>query len=136
MERGSDKHGPMRDEALASEVEGAVRAGRSTRAEEWRDPEPSGEDQPDVDYAPGGTLSGGTPPGMTEADVEGRSELAAYLGKEVYPANRQVLLDTAVRNGAPSAVLANIQQLPDGQEFTNVQEVWATIGGGIEDHRT
>jgi hypothetical protein len=135
QQRRSDKHGPRQDEALASEVEGMVRAGRSTRAEEWRDPEPSGEDQPEVDLAPDGTLAGGTPDGMTPADVEGRSELAAYLGREVYPANRDILLATALRNGAPSGVLARLQNLPDDREFRNVQEVWTALGGGVERHR-
>jgi Protein of unknown function (DUF2795) len=135
QQRGSDKHGPRRDEALAGEVEGLVRAGRTTRAEEWRDPEPPGEDQPDVDLAPDGTLVGGTPAGMTPADVEGRSELAAYLGKEVYPADRETLLATALRDGAPSSVLARLQNLPAGREFHNVQEVWTALGGGTEEHR-
>jgi len=72
---------------------------------------------------------------MTQTDVAGRSELAAYLGKEVYPANRQILLDTALRNGAPSGVLARLQNLSDGREFQNVQEVWAALGGGTEERR-
>jgi hypothetical protein len=133
QQRGSDKHGPRQDEALSGEVEGPVRSSKSTRAEEWREPEPSGEDQPDVDVVPDATQTGGTPPGMDEADLEGRSELAAYLGREVYPANRQVLLGTAFRNGAPSEVLARIQTLPDDErEFRNVQEVWAALGGSVE----
>jgi Protein of unknown function (DUF2795) len=136
QERGSDKHGPRRDEALASEVEGLTRSSRSTRAEEWRDPEPAGEDQPEVDIAPNRARAGGTPDGMDEADVAGRSELATYLGREVYPANRHVLLATALRNGAPSVVLAMLQHLPEGQDFQNVQEVWATLGGGTEQRRS
>jgi hypothetical protein len=40
IERSSDKHGPLRDDELKKEVEGMVRSGRPTRAEEWHDPEP------------------------------------------------------------------------------------------------
>ena len=40
IERSSDKHGPLRDDALKKEVAGMMRAGRPTRVEEWRDPEP------------------------------------------------------------------------------------------------
>src|SRR3954447_2565845 len=76
IERGSDKHGARADDALAGEVEGAMRSGHSTHAQEWKDPEPSGEDQPDVDLNPNGTLTGGTPAGVDSGDVEGRSELA------------------------------------------------------------
>src|SRR3954463_13693135 len=86
VERGSDKHSPMVDEQLKHETEGLVRGGHGTHAEEWRDPEPSGEDQPDADLAPSGTLHGGTPQGMDADDVEGRAELATFLGRDIYPA--------------------------------------------------
>jgi Protein of unknown function (DUF2795) len=135
MERGSDKHGQRQDDQLAHEVEGMMRAERSTHAEEWRDPEPAGEDQPDADLAPNGTLVGGTPPGMTEQDVEGRSQLATYLGKDIYPAAREALLERATDSNAPDAILDQLRRLPDGQEFENVNEVWVTLGGGVEEHR-
>lgn len=46
--RSSDKHGPVLDDEMKTEVEGELRAGRSTRAEPWRDPEPiEGDDAPD-----------------------------------------------------------------------------------------
>ncbi|MGW5386266.1 hypothetical protein [Nocardia sp. NPDC003963] len=44
MERGSSKHGPARDEQLAHELQGTLRGNRSSRAEEWRDPEPPADD--------------------------------------------------------------------------------------------
>jgi hypothetical protein len=47
----STKHGPALDDDLKHETEGLVRGGHSTRAAEWNDPEPSGEDQPDADRA-------------------------------------------------------------------------------------
>jgi len=46
--RTSDKHGPALDDEMKDEMEAPLRAGRSTRAEPWRDPEPvEGEDRPD-----------------------------------------------------------------------------------------
>jgi hypothetical protein len=81
VERGSDKHSPLRADQLKHETEGLVRSGHTTHAEEWKDPEPSGDDQHDADRAPDSTLHGGTPAGMTDDDVEGRAELATYLGK-------------------------------------------------------
>ena len=65
MERGSDKHSARMDDALDAEVSGLMRAGHDSRAD-WNSPEPSGEDQPDVDMVPNGTLAGGVPDGMTE----------------------------------------------------------------------
>ena len=136
MERGSDKHGFRMDDALAAETEGLQRSGRSTHAEEWKDPEPSGEDQPDSDLVPSGTLEGGVPDGMTAADVEGRSELATYLGAAVYPANRIVLQERAEDQNAPTRIVELLQSLPDGREYANVAEVWAALGGGNEQHRS
>lgn len=135
MERGSDKHGPRVDEEMAHEVEGLLRAGRSTHAEEWKDPEPAGEDQPDVDRDPGGTLVGGTPEGMTEQDVETRSELAQALGKEVYPATGGRLVEVARERAATDRVIDLLRRLPAQDSFQNVQEVWAALGGGTEQQR-
>ena len=77
MERGSNKHSARMDDALEAEVHGMMTANRETRGEQWNTAEPSGEDQPDVDLAPDGTLAGGVPDGMTEADVEQRAEIAS-----------------------------------------------------------
>jgi hypothetical protein len=135
VERGSDKHGARQDEQLAHEVEGLVRGGHSTHAQEWKDPEPSGEDQPDADLAPGATLEGGVPEGMSAADVERRSELATFLGKDVYPATREALLERAAASSAPDRVLRRLQELPADRAFENLQDVWSTIGGNVEQHR-
>ena len=134
MERGSDKHSARMDDALQGEVEGLMRTGHDNR-EDWNSPEPSGEDQPDVDLVPNGTLSGGVPEGMTEQDVEGRSELAQYLGR-LWPATREELVRVATDNEAPDRVLERLHALPLGVQFANLQEVWAaTSGGHVEGHR-
>jgi Protein of unknown function (DUF2795) len=135
VERGSDKHGARQDEQLAHEVEGLIRGGHSTHAQEWKDPEPSGEDQPDADLAPQGTLEGAVPEGMSATDVEERSELATFLGKDVYPAERQALLERATANAAPERVLRRLEQLPEDRRYENVQDIWSTLGGGVEQHR-
>ncbi len=136
MERGSDKHGPRMDEALAHEVEGLLHAGRDTHAEEWASPEPSGEDQPDVDRAPHGTLHGAVPDGMTEEDVEQRSRLATYLGKEVWPATGAQLVAVARARQAPDDVVAQLSYLHEGRSYVNMQEAWADLQGGVEQHRS
>ena len=134
MQRGSDKHGPRTDEAMGREVEGLLRAGRSPRAEEWRESEPSGEDEPDSDRVPDGTMTGGTPEGMTGDDVTGRAELAAVLGR-AYPADRAALLAAAEQNNATDALLDQLRELPEGRQFENVNDVWTALGGGSEEHR-
>lgn len=136
MDRGSDKHSPLVDEALKHETEGMVRAGRDTHAEEWKTAEPSGEDQPDADRAPDATLIGGTPDGMTPDDVEGRAEVASYLGKGIYPAVREQLIGAAMDRNAPDRVVSLIKRLPSGREFANINDVWTALGGGVEQHRS
>ena len=134
MERGSDKHSARMDDALQSETEGLVRSGHDSRAD-WNSPEPSGEDQPDVDLVPDGTLSGGVPDGMTEQDIEVRSQLAGYLGR-LWPATREELIRVATDNEAPDDVVQRLHGLPMGQSFANLQEVWSTLSGGhVEGHR-
>ncbi len=135
MERGSDKHSPRADDELAHEVQGMMKAGRSTHAEEWNDPEPSGEDQPDVDRDPAGTLQGAVPDGMTGHDVETRSALAQALGKDIYPATGRALVERARENDAPDNVVSLLNELPSDVTFGNVQEIWMTLGGGVEEHR-
>lgn len=128
MQRGSDKHGARVDEALQAEVNGLVRSGRDNRAD-WNSPEPSGEDQPDVDLVPNGTLSGAVPAGMTEDDVEHRSELASFLGR-VWPATRDELIEVARGNQAPGSVIDDLERLPQGVAFENLQEAWLALSGG------
>ena len=135
MERGSDKHSARMDDALEAEVRGMMTAGRETRGHDWNSAEPSGEDQPDVDLVPEGTLSGGTPDGMTEEDVELRSEIASFLGKECWPCDAEQLLLKAAELNAPERVLNRLRDLPTGRTFENMQDVWSALHGGVEAQR-
>lgn len=135
MERGSNKHGARMDDALEGEVRAMMTAGRETRANEWNSAEPSGEDQPDVDLVPDGTLAGGVPEGMTQLDVEARSELASYLGKECWPGTGEALLAKAADLGAPDSVLSRLKSLPVDTEFATLQELWQSLDGGVETQR-
>jgi hypothetical protein len=51
MGRESAKHSPREDEQLKRELRGTVQGNRSSRAEEWRDPEPPADDDPDIPNA-------------------------------------------------------------------------------------
>jgi hypothetical protein len=135
MERGSSKHSPRLDEQLEHEVEGVVRAGRATHAEEWADPEPPGDDQPEVDRAPGTELIGGVPAGLTPEEVELRSEVAAALRRSDLPADREQLLERAVERYAPPRVLDELRRLPADQTFDTIGEIWTALGHGHEEQR-
>lgn len=132
----SDKTSPLHDDELKAEMQGELKAGRSTRAEEELELEPAGEDQPEAGRAPDEALHGGTPPGMTNDDVELRSDLARHLGSGLYPADRGGVLDTLRENNAPDRLLDLAGRLPEGEEFRNVQDVARALGLGVEDHRT
>ena len=77
----------------------------------------------------------GTPSGTDPADIERRAALAEVLGKEVWPADRDTLVAKASEANAPDGVLAQLRSLPEGQEFTNVQEVAEALGLGTEQQR-
>ena len=77
----------------------------------------------------------GTPPGTDPGDIERRAALAEALGKEVWPADRDTLVAKAEETNAPDGVLAQLRRLPDGQHFTNVQDVAQALGLGTEQRR-
>jgi hypothetical protein len=76
-----------------------------------------------------------TPPGTDEGDIERRSALAAALGKEVWPADRDQLIGKALEGDAPDGVLSQLRRLPEGRQFTNVQDVAQALGLGTEQQR-
>ncbi len=48
MPRESDLHSPREDDALKAETQGMIKGGKPTHAEEWADPEPPADDDPEV----------------------------------------------------------------------------------------
>jgi hypothetical protein len=140
MQRRSDKHGPLQDEELEHEVDGMVHAGRPTHAEQWRDPEPAGDDQPRVGSHAGSTVQGdrspGTPPGMDERDVELRSQLAVHLPPSVWPADRTRLLQQLAASHAPDRLVSLVRGAPGGVRYQSVQELSVALGLDVERERT
>lgn len=51
MERESSKHSAREDDALKNELRGTLQGNRSSRVEEWRDPEPPADDDPEAGNA-------------------------------------------------------------------------------------
>jgi hypothetical protein len=135
MERGNSKHGPRVDEQMSREVEGTVQGTAGSRAEEWRTPEPAGEDQPDATTAPTESTRSGVPRGMTPADVEQRSQMGRFISLSALPGDRTALRRNAEQNDAPDRVLADLDRLPPDVEFQTVSEVWAALGRPNETQR-
>jgi hypothetical protein len=130
----SDTHGPILDEELKHETRGLVQGGRSSRVEEWRDPEPAGEDQPTADRIYPEDRRG-NPEGMTQTDVDERSDIARALGTSAFPADRDTLVAVAEDNEATEHVLSLLRSLPGDQTFQNVQDVARALGLHVETHR-
>jgi hypothetical protein len=137
MDRGNSKHGPRLDEQMEQEVRGILQ-GRpgGARVEEWHDPEPSGEDQPDVAGFPDPDrdLPGGAPEGISVVEAEQRSRFARYLSRSLFPADPSALQAAARAAHAPDDVLALLDELPE-EVYPNLAAVWRAAGGGIESHR-
>jgi hypothetical protein len=133
MERNS-KHSFRVDDAMAAETDSLTRgAPIESRVEEWREAEPSGEDQPVAD----GILNGDareTNGSIGHDELELRSELAKRLRKSAFPANRQTLEEIAAEEQAPGPILDLIRRLPDGRTFENTADIWTALGGHVE-HR-
>lgn len=114
MQQRSDKNGPARDEALKRDV----------------------EDQLVSDPQPEGHLVGGTPYGMDESDVSERTDLARFLGRAAFPADRLGLLRVLAENHAPDTVIDRLAGLPAGTTFANFQQVATALGIGVERARS
>ena len=81
-EQTGGKYGSREDDALKREVRSELQAHRATRAEEWLEPEPPGEDEPEATWAPegrpGGTRSArflADRPHLTAEDLAPKSRL-------------------------------------------------------------
>ncbi|MGX1478513.1 UNVERIFIED_CONTAM: hypothetical protein RKD50_007321 [Streptomyces canus] len=132
MERGSNPVSPRKDDEMKHELEGLLRSGQATHAEEGNDPEPPADDDLRVD--PSGPVP---PPGAerdraraeTEADSL-RRELARHLDRTAYPADRRTVLDVLAAHHAPDPVLEAARSLPEGGSYANVTEIVDALGTG------
>ena len=52
-------------------------------------------------------------------------ELAQYLEDAPWPANKDELIDFAIRTGAPMEVVENLQDIEDeGEMYETIEEIW------------
>ena len=132
-EQESGTHGARQDDALKREVHSELQAKRATRAEEWLEPEPPAEDEPEATWALTGR-PGGTPPDEDWDTIELRSTLAAHLERAAFPADRDKLLDTLTSHQAEQRLLDLVSTVPDDVTFASFGELARALGLPVE-HR-
>jgi hypothetical protein len=126
VQRGSSRLNVHRDDELKHELQGRLRSGHPTRAEEWHDPEPEADDDPRVTNGP---VPPEGSPDREEAEAEAlRSDLARHLGRGAFPAGRRDVIRTLLERHAPDALVETARGLPEGGHYRNVQEVMTALG--------
>ncbi|MBW7889364.1 MAG: DUF2795 domain-containing protein [Bacteroidetes bacterium] len=52
-------------------------------------------------------------------------ELAAYLDDAPWPATKEELIDYAIRTGAPTEVVENLNELEESDEtYESIEDIW------------
>lgn len=96
-------------------------SGTGSRTEEWRDPEPPGDGQPEAAPIPD-----------IESEDEGLSRLGRFVPRSALPGDREKLIAGARRMHATDDVLDQLAQLEPGLEYATVSEVWAALGHSLD----
>lgn len=122
MQRGSSRLSAHRDDEMKQELQGLIRSGHPTRVEEWHDPEPAADDDPEVTTGPVPA------PGATGEAEALRFEFARHLGRTTFPAGRSAVLRVLHERHAPDQLIALAQELPAEETFQTVQEVVSALG--------
>jgi hypothetical protein len=125
MERGNTKHSPRVDEEMEHEVRGTLQGTVGGRAEEWKEAEPAGEDQPDA----ASLLAHGN--GESLASQEELSRLGRHIGLAALPGDREALRRSAETLTAPDDILDALDRLPEGTTYHTVVEIWDALGNKI-----
>jgi len=130
MQRGSDRLSVHRDEEMKHELQGLLRSGHPTRSEEWHDPEPTADDDPEV---AGGPIA----PGRSQASLTAvRTELARHLSRHAFPAGPRELVRALRRAYAPDALVEPVERLPRKARYATVQELAQALVGAGPKRRT
>ncbi|MDT0307565.1 DUF2795 domain-containing protein [Streptomyces sp. DSM 44917] len=125
-QRGSNRLNVHRDDEMKHELQGMLRGEHPNRAEEWREQEPTAEDDPPL-------ADGPVPPRLAPTTEESereafRFDLARHLRRSGFPADREELLSTLAETNAPDHLADAVRELPRERAFANVQEVAAALG--------
>lgn len=121
IDRGNTKHGPRLDDQMAHEVKG------EGRIEEWREPEPPGDDQPERGWVPPGHHGLDTGDDRDPDRRDERALLGGYIPRDIYPADREKILDAVREHHAPDGVIDLLNQLPEGVTYPDPVELWKEL---------
>ncbi|NYI04136.1 DUF2795 domain-containing protein [Allostreptomyces psammosilenae] len=136
MQQGSDKHGAKRDDELKHEVQGELRGGRVTHAQEWREPEPSGEDQPPADRRlVGDRIPGTDAPPSPEDVARVREDLAKHLQRSAFPADREKIVAQLADYQAPDYLIQQVGELPATERYASLNALLEAMGYGVPETR-
>ncbi|MGY0490789.1 DUF2795 domain-containing protein [Streptomyces sp. WG-D5] len=117
MQRRSDRLSAHRDDEMKHELQGLLRSGHRTRVEEWNDPEPVAEDDPEV---AGGPVAPG--PGPDRLDAV-RLELGRLLGRTAFPDTPAPLADALRDKHAPDRLVESVAALPAQDVFLTASDL-------------
>ncbi|MFF4549411.1 DUF2795 domain-containing protein [Streptomyces sp. NPDC001435] len=124
MQRGSARLSAHRDDEMKRELQDLLRSGHPTRTEEWQDPEPPAEDDPEIWRGPVVPGKSERPPLATV-----RLDLARHLGRGDFPAAPGELAGALHRGQAPDALIQAVRRLPRGARYANVQQLAEALAG-------
>lgn len=117
MQRGSDRLSVHRDEEMKHELRELLRSGHPTRTEEWHDPEPTADDDPEI-------AGGPVAPGRPTASVERvQVELGRLLGRTSFPAGPRELTGLLRDKHAPDVLVEALERLPHKARYTTAHEL-------------
>ncbi|MHC3468868.1 DUF2795 domain-containing protein [Streptomyces sp. 7R007] len=122
MQRGSDRLSVHRDDEMKHELQGLLKSGHPTRTEEWHDPEPAADDDPQV---AGGPVAPGSPGSLAAV----RQELARHLGRHAFPAGPRELAAALRRAYAPDTLVEALERLPRSARYATVQQLAEAVAG-------
>ncbi|MEE1753939.1 DUF2795 domain-containing protein [Streptomyces sp. SP18CS02] len=113
MQRGSDRLSRRQDDEMKHQLQGLLRSGHPTRSEEWHDPEPMADDDPE--------LAAGPVPGDRFETL--RLELGRHLARTPFPAHRGELVRMLRERHAPDPLTELVERLPGDTTYRSVQDV-------------
>src|SRR5262245_18476659 len=125
MQRGSDRLNVHRDDEMKHELQGLLRSGHPTRSEDWHDPEPPADDDPEVFRAPVAPGSGERPTPQTL-----RLELARSLTRHDFPASPSELTRTLRRGNAPDTLVHRVSRLPHRARYDSMLALAEAVAAG------
>jgi hypothetical protein len=125
-------HNPRLDEEMRRETDSLTHGEPiEARVEEERLIEDGGDDDPSVEPFISHAAEEPTPGALTYDEVRSRSDLARHLRGSIFPADQAAIVQSAVEEHAPPAMLDALRTLPAGP-YENVEAVWEALGGHRE----